>query len=89
MKQRNNLARASRLKLVQASIYEMPFQDNTFDKVFCFGVLQHTPSFKNSIKSLVKKVKKNGEVIVDFYPSNGLITRIHSKYLSNNENSPQ
>ena len=34
---------AQRLKLVQASIYELPFADNTFDKVFCLGVLQLPP----------------------------------------------
>ena len=78
---RNNYKNASRLKLVQASIYEMPFRDSTFDKIFCFGVLQHTPSFQKSVNALVKKLKKNGEIIIDFYPSKGLITRIHSKYL--------
>ena len=77
---RNNFDNVSRLRLVRASIYEMPFRDNTFDKIFCFGVLQHTPSFKRSIEALVKKLKINGEVVVDFYPSKGFITRIHSKY---------
>ena len=46
---RNNKRFKSRLFLSQASIYEMPFKDNSFDKIFCFGVLQHTPSFKKSI----------------------------------------
>jgi len=32
--------------LFQASIYELPFAPRQFDKVFCFGVLQHTPDFK-------------------------------------------
>ena len=41
---RNNIRFAERLKLAQASIYELPFADNSFDKVFCLGVLQHTPS---------------------------------------------
>ena len=78
---RNNYSNHSRLNLVQASIYEMPFKDGTFDKIFCFGVLQHTPSFEKSVLALIKKLKKHGEIVVDFYPSKGLITRIHSKYL--------
>src|SRR6266446_5969356 len=32
-----------RLLVVQADIFAMPFPDSFFDKIFCFGVLQHTP----------------------------------------------
>jgi len=78
---RNNSNFGERLHLFQASIYEMPFADNSFDKVFCFGVLQHTPDFKKSVKCLIEKAKPGGEVIVDFYPINGWWTKIHSKYI--------
>jgi ubiquinone/menaquinone biosynthesis C-methylase UbiE len=78
---RNNGHHGERFKLFQASIYEMPFRDNSFDKVFCFGVLQHTPDFKKSVQSLIAKAKPGAEVIVDFYPVNGWWTRIHAKYL--------
>ena len=70
-----------RFNLYQASIYEMPFEDNSFDKVFCFGVLQHTPDFEMSIKSLINKTKYNGEIVVDFYPIKGWWTKIQFKYL--------
>jgi SAM-dependent methyltransferase len=78
---KNNGHYGERLKLFQASIYEMPFPDNSFDKVFCFGVLQHTPDFKNSVKCLIEKVKPGGEVVVDFYTVKGWWTKINSKYL--------
>lgn len=70
-----------RFQLFQASIYEMPFPDNSFDKVFCIGVLQHTPDFDASIKALIGKAKPGGEIIVDFYPIKGWWTRIHAKYI--------
>ena len=35
----NNWAYAERLKIAQASVYELPFPDNSFDKIFCLGVL--------------------------------------------------
>jgi ubiquinone/menaquinone biosynthesis C-methylase UbiE len=70
-----------RFHLFQASIYEMPFPSNSFDKVFCFGVLQHTPSFEASIKALINKAKVGSEIVVDFYPINGWWTKLHSKYL--------
>ena len=78
---KNNFKFKERLKLSQASISEMPFLDNTFDKVFCLGVLQHTPSFEQSLRSLVSKTKSGGEIVVDFYPLKGWYTLIHSKYI--------
>ncbi len=70
-----------RLQLFQASIYEMPFVSGQFDKVFCFGVLQHTPDVEKSVKTLIEMAKSGGEVVVDFYPIKGWWTKIHAKYI--------
>jgi len=78
---RNNAAYGERLQLAQASIYELPFADNSFDKVFCLGVLQHTPSFSDSVAALISKTRVGGEIVVDFYPIKGWYTKIHSKYI--------
>jgi ubiquinone/menaquinone biosynthesis C-methylase UbiE len=78
---RNNSIHGDRLQLAQASIYELPFADNSFDKVFCLGVLQHTPSFSDSVSALIRKARVGGEIVVDFYPIKGWYTKLHSKYL--------
>ena len=78
---RNNGHHGNRLNLFQASIYEMPFEKGQFDKVFCFGVLQHTPNVEKSVESLISMAKKDSEVIVDFYPIKGWWTKIHAKYM--------
>jgi ubiquinone/menaquinone biosynthesis C-methylase UbiE len=78
---RNNGHHGERFQLFQASVYEMPFPDNSFDKVFCFGVLQHTPDFKRSVQCLIEKAKAGGEVVVDFYPIKGWWTKLHAKYI--------
>jgi SAM-dependent methyltransferase len=70
-----------RLHLFQASIYEMPFPDRSFDKTFCLGVLQHTPDFERSVKVLIDKTRKGGQIVVDFYPIRGWWTKVHAKYL--------
>ncbi|MES2734551.1 MAG: class I SAM-dependent methyltransferase, partial [Bacteroidota bacterium] len=77
---RNN-GHHERLRLFQASIYELPFAKECFDRVFCFGVLQHTPDFKKSVQCLLDMVKPGGEVVIDFYPIRGFWTKIHAKYL--------
>ncbi|MEN9633885.1 MAG: hypothetical protein RL077_2289 [Verrucomicrobiota bacterium] len=78
---RNNGHHGERLKLFQASIYELPFAPDSFDKVFCFGVLQHTPDFEASIAALVQQAKPGGEIVVDFYPIKGWWTKLNAKYL--------
>lgn len=70
-----------RFNLFQASVYEMPFADDSFDKVFCLGVLQHTPDFEASVKCLVDKAKPGGEIVVDFYCIRGFWSKITGKYL--------
>lgn len=70
-----------RFHLFQASIYELPFPDASFDKVFCLGVLQHTPDFDASVKALIDKARVGGEIVVDFYPIKGWWTKINAKYL--------
>jgi SAM-dependent methyltransferase len=72
---------SSRFKLFQASVYDMPFEGNQFDKVFCFGVLQHTPDFEQSVKCLIEKCKPGGELVVDFYHIKGWWTTIMAKYI--------
>lgn len=70
-----------RFHLYQASVYEMPFRDGSFDAVFCLGVLQHTPDFAKSVEALVRKAKVGAPIVVDFYPINGWWTKVHAKYL--------
>lgn len=70
-----------RLRLFQASIYEMPFVKEQFDKVLCLGVLQHTPDFEQSVKALADMVKPGGELVVDFYGINGVWTKVNAKYM--------
>ena len=77
----NNFLYRDRFRLAQASIYELPFPDDSFDRIFCLGVLQHTPSFEGAVQALVRKAKVGGEIVVDFYPLKGWYTKIHSKYL--------
>jgi SAM-dependent methyltransferase len=56
--------------IVQADLYDLPFQHNCFDKIFCFGVLQHLPDVRRGVLSLPKYLKTGGELVVDVYRYN-------------------
>jgi 2-polyprenyl-3-methyl-5-hydroxy-6-metoxy-1,4-benzoquinol methylase len=78
---KNNGHHQSRLQLFQASVYDMPFAKAQFDKVFCFGVIQHTPDVQNTVQSLIEMAKPGAEVVVDFYCVNGWWTKVQAKYI--------
>lgn len=55
------------LLLVQADIYSAPFRVASFDRAFCFGVLQHTPNPEKSFFEIVTFLKPGGRVATDIY----------------------
>lgn len=64
---KRNLGNRKNLILFQASILDIPFEDDTFDFVFCHRVLQHTPNPKESLKKIIQKVKPGGILFVHSY----------------------
>jgi SAM-dependent methyltransferase len=59
--------RSKNLRIVQASIFDIPVRSRSMDKVICLGVLQHTPNPKRAFLSLANCVRPGGELIVDVY----------------------
>src|SRR5262245_44423388 len=59
--------RSPNVLIVQASVFQMPFTRGSFDKVFCFGVLQHTPDVKSAFLALPQMLKTGGELVIDVY----------------------
>jgi len=45
-----------------ADIYNLPYEDNEFDKVFCFEVFDFIPDYNKAMKELVRVCK--GEIII-------------------------
>ncbi len=65
---RLNHAGETRLSVVQGDIYRLPFKPETFDRVYCFGVLQHTPDVEKALLALPAVLKGGGALAVDVYP---------------------
>lgn len=69
----NSVDRAARhlknpkVRIFQASIFDIPFPDRTFDFVFCHRVLQHTPDPRKALRTICRKVKPGGVLFVHSY----------------------
>jgi len=68
-----------KLHLAQASILQPPFAPGSFDLVFCFGVLQHTPDPEAAFAALAPLVRPGGRIAVDVYAAHPKQTS-HWKY---------
>lgn len=53
--------------IVQADVYAMPFRRGSFDRCYCFGVLQHTPDVHKTFVALPPMLKPGGCLAVDVY----------------------
>jgi SAM-dependent methyltransferase len=58
---------SSNLLLVQGDIFAMPFPKDFADRLFCFGVLQHTPDPSGAFVQLVDHLKPGGHLSIDVY----------------------
>lgn len=56
-----------RLRICQASIYDIPYQDYSFDVVYCHRVLQHTPNPAEALRKICAKVKPGGILFAHSY----------------------
>lgn len=46
---------------------KMPYHDNTFDLIYTFGVLHHTPDIKKALKEIHRVLKPEGKAIIMLY----------------------
>jgi SAM-dependent methyltransferase len=58
---------SARVNIFQASIYQIPLRRESFDKIFCMGVLQHCPDVRGAFMSLVPYLRPGGEIAIDVY----------------------
>ncbi len=65
------------LTVIQADMFNLPLKLECADKLFCFGVLQHTPNPRIALSCLINFVKRNGgQLVFDIYEK-----KFHMKYL--------
>jgi SAM-dependent methyltransferase len=76
---RANHATLPSVTFLQADMTRPPFAPESFDRVFCMGVLQHTPDPGKSFSSLARLVRPGGSLAIDVYQKTA-IALFHWKY---------
>jgi len=67
--------------IVQGDLYHMPVRPGYVDKLFCFGVLQHTPDPRQAFLSLPRHLRPGGALVADIYKKErGLRRLLATKY---------
>jgi ubiquinone/menaquinone biosynthesis C-methylase UbiE len=54
-------------ELVQADAERLPFPDGTFDRVYSWGVLHHTPDTPQAVREALRVLKPGGRICVMLY----------------------
>ena len=56
----------------EGNILELPFEDCSFDFVFCNGVLHHTTSIEKGLRELSRVLKRSGKAFLYLYAAGGI-----------------
>lgn len=74
----SNLAKFldSKVFLAEGSLLDMPYEDEKFDIVHCYGVLHHTSNPYRGFQECCRVLKKGGALFVALYSKGGLVTNI-------------
>tara|TARA_B100000780_G_C21095619_1_gene441840 strand:- start:717 stop:1739 length:1023 start_codon:yes stop_codon:yes gene_type:complete len=63
------------IKFYKSNVLRLPFKNNSFDFVFCKGVLHHTGNTYQGLSELKRVLKKDSNAFIYLYGSDGIFWR--------------
>ena len=69
------------IKFIRGDIFDKNFKDESFDFIWCNGVLHHTKNPYEAFKSIIPCLKKNGYILIGLYNKIGRFRTIFRKYV--------
>ena len=76
-----NVGPHPRLSLIQARLEEAPFKPGAFDRIFCYGVLQHVADPRAAFVRLVSWLRPGGALAADVYRRAFMPSRWNARHL--------
>ncbi len=67
-----SLAKLENITFDKHSVLDLPYEDESFDFVYCKGVLHHTGNLNKGLKEYHRVLKKGGKAFLYLYGSGGL-----------------
>lgn len=67
-----NLREYENYEGVQADLFDLPFPDESFDIIYSFGVLHHTPDPRRAFDGLIRLLKPGGIICITVYEDRGM-----------------
>ncbi|MGB2867792.1 MAG: class I SAM-dependent methyltransferase [Bacteroidota bacterium] len=72
----NNLA----VETMVADAEKLPFEDNSFDVLYSFGVLHHTPNTPKAVDEVYRVLKPGGRIIIMLYHKQSMHVTLGTMY---------
>lgn len=69
------------LLIAQGDLAILPISDESFDFIYCIGVLQHTRNPERIVAELLRCLKPDGEITLTFYENSSWHVKFYAKYL--------
>jgi|GEM_PF-4077602 len=69
----HNKKHGGKFNVQQQSVLALPFENNTFDFIWCFGVLHHTKNPYKGFTELIRVAKPGAKILVGLYGKGGLL----------------
>lgn len=64
------------LLVVQGDVYALPVAPGSCDRVFCLGVLQHTPDPRRAFQCIIEPLRPGGRLAMDIYRQRTGVARL-------------
>lgn len=81
-------SQSEKLEFIKGDVHNLPFDNNTFDKIYCRYILEHTDNPQGALSEALRVLKARGKIyiqenailLIEFYPDCPKFKKIWNKF---------